>query len=348
MTPESSHSLESAFVRQWPADAWRDSHVVVAVSSGPDSVAMLRAIVAIKAKCGGGGEIFAAHFNHGLRGAEADADQAWLEAVCRRLDVPLEIGRADVSALAADRGDGLEAAARDARYAFLARTAEKLGARFVAVAHTADDQAETVLHRVLRGTGLAGLAGMPASRPLSPSVSLVRPLLAVKRSDVLEYLDAIGQDYRVDPTNADPRWTRNRLRNELLPLLRRQYNPAVDEALVRLAAQAGESQNLITEMADELAAESVVIRWPAHAGFGTRAARAEIDCSRLNATPPLLIREVCRIVWQRANWPMQAMGFDSWQLLSELIQGTRVEPANLPASIRASREKDTLVVENRG
>ncbi|HEY3393570.1 MAG TPA: tRNA lysidine(34) synthetase TilS, partial [Lacipirellulaceae bacterium] len=152
-------ALEQHIAAAWPVAAWRDSHVVLGVSSGPDSVAMLRAMMSIKAQGGGRGRLFVAHFNHAARGADADADQAWLDALCRRLDVPLETARADTS-IASLTGDGWEASARAARYKFLTHTAEKFGARFVAVAHTANDQVETVLHRILRGTGLAGLAGM--------------------------------------------------------------------------------------------------------------------------------------------------------------------------------------------
>ena len=159
----------------------------------------MRAILAVKSKSGGIGRLFVAHFNHGIRGADADADQLWLEAVCRQLDVPFETARAEALETTTPRRDGWEATARAARYEFLGHTAEKLGARFVAVAHTADDQVETVLHRILRGTGLSGLAGMPASRPLSPSVALVRPLLRATRSELLDYLAAIGQEHRLRP-----------------------------------------------------------------------------------------------------------------------------------------------------
>jgi tRNA(Ile)-lysidine synthase len=169
-------SLQVEFTDAWSPATWRDSHVVLAVSAGPDSVAMLRAALAIKARAGGRGQLHVAHLNHALRGAESDADAAWLKALCTRLNVPLQIDKADVAEIAARQGDGLEAAARAARYDFLRRTAERLGARFVATAHTADDQAETVLHRTLRGTGLAGLRGIPRVRPLTDHAGQASPL----------------------------------------------------------------------------------------------------------------------------------------------------------------------------
>ena len=126
--------------------------------------------------------------------------------------------------------------------------AEAVGARFVATAHTRDDQVETALFQLLRGAGLRGLAGMPFSRPLSPSVALVRPLLDCERSVLRRYLASIGQTYRDDATNADPHFARNRVRNELLPYLREQFNPEVDQAIARTADIAGEAERLIESL----------------------------------------------------------------------------------------------------
>jgi tRNA(Ile)-lysidine synthase len=333
--------LEDRFDAAWPALSWRDLHVVLAVSAGPDSVAMLRAAMALKNEAGGSGKLFVAHLNHALRGDQADADEAWLKALCQRLNVPLELGKADVAEIAAQQGDGLEAAARAARYDFLQSSAERLGARFVATAHTADDQVETVLHRIVRGTGLSGLAGMVRSRPLSPSVTLVRPLLDMRRRDVLDYLAAIGQDYRTDPSNADPRFTRNRLRHDLLPLLREQYNADVDAALLRLATQACDSQQLVAELAAGLVRKCVA----RNAG----ADGVRIDCQPLCGQSPLVIREVFKIAWNDAGWPQQAMGFDQWQQLAELVRtGANSPTVNLPGNIRARRDKHHLILERLG
>ena len=337
----SAPALESRFDAAWPARSWCDLHVVLAVSAGPDSVAMLRAALALKNEAGGRGQLVVAHLNHGLRSSEADADEAWLKALCQRWNVPLELGKADVVEMAAQHGNGLETAARNARYDFLQRSAERLGARFVATAHTRDDQVETVLHRLVRGTGLAGLAGISSTRPLSPSVTLVRPLLDVRRRDVLEYLDAIGQDFRTDASNADPRFTRNRLRHELLPLLRGQYNVDVDTALLRLATQARDAQQLVAELAAGLAQQCVARCQEAD---GIR-----IECRPLGGQSPLIIREVCKIAWSDVGWPLQAMGFDQWQQLADLVRGDGELPAlNLPGNIRARRDRRHLILEPLG
>jgi len=327
--------LETALTGAWPAAEWRDVHALLAVSGGADSVAMLRAAWAAKQRFGGEGRLYAAHFNHGLRPADASADETWLAALCNRLEVPLEIGRCDVTALAAEQGDGLEAAARVARYEFLRGSAERLGTRFVAVAHTADDQVETVLHRLLRGTGVAGLAGMPRVRPLSPTVTLVRPMLSVRRADVLKYLAAIDQDYRTDASNADPRFTRNRLRHDLLPRLRAEYNVDVDQALVRLATQADESQQLIARLAHAL-----YVR-----GMKMSAGNISVDCSALAGDLPILVREACKTAWGVVGWPQQNMGFEAWCQLAALIsQDADGRSLNLPGGVNARRLGDRVEI----
>ena len=314
---------------------WCDTHVVLGVSGGADSVAMLRAMAALKERHGGRGKLYVAHLNHGLRGSAADADEGWLRSLCERQKLILDIERMDVSAISAEQGDGWEAAARSARYDFLRAAAERIGGRFVATAHTADDQVETVLHRILRGTGIDGLAGMAKARPLTPGIALVRPMLDLKRRDVLDYLAAIGQDYRTDATNQDTQWTRNRLRHELLPQLRERYNPQVDAALLRLAAQAGEAQQVVAELATTLAERYVEAKF----------SRAKVDCDALEGQPAIVVREVFKSAWRQAGWPEQSMGFDEWQQLAALATGGGSQVVNLPGGIRAKREGQFVVLE---
>jgi tRNA(Ile)-lysidine synthase len=342
------HEFEMWLATSWPTSEWCGSHVVLAVSGGPDSVAMLRAMVAVKATAGGDGRLFVAHLNHGLRSA-ADEDHAWLQSLCQRLGIPLEFGRANVAKIAEEKGDGWEAAARLARYEFLRETAERVGARFVATGHTADDQAETVLHRVLRGTGIEGIAGIPKVRQLSPSVSIVRPLLNVRRADVLAYLSSIGQNYRIDASNEDTTWTRNRLRNDLLPELRERYNRRVDTALTRLAAQASEAQMLIRQTAEKVARDCIV----------RNAEGIQINCSKLEGQLPVVVNEVIKLAWRDAGWPLQSMGFDEWQQLAVLVARAEAssfppnaadkrDVINLPGNIRARLASGVVVLEPLG
>ena len=354
-TDHANDAFETKVTAAWPAADWRETHVLLAVSGGPDSVALLRAVHSLKQCAGGRGEVFVGHLNHGMRGEDADADQSWLAELCDRLELPLETGHADVAGLAAGQGDGWEAAARTARYDFLRRTAERVGARWVATGHTRDDQVETIVHRLIRGTGLAGLGGMRRARSLSPTATLVRPMLEVRRDEVLAYLNALGQDFRTDATNADVRFTRNRLRKRLLPLLRTEFNADFDEAIVRLAEQAAESQQVIEWHAAELVLKCVQIDWPApldrtqekrQAGVQPPAAESvRIDCRPLAGQPVLIVREVCRAAWREAKWPLQAMGFDEWQRLALLAMGDEVRPRiNLPGNIRAGRRDELLVL----
>lgn len=331
----SGHELERRIAESWPVREWCDTHVVLGVSGGADSVAMLRAMAALKAKHGGRGNLYVAHLNHGLRGSAGDADEAWLRSLCERMNIMLDAERMDVSAIATEQGDGWEAAARSARYGFLRAAAERIGGRFVATAHTADDQVETVLHRILRGTGIDGLAGMSKARPLTPGIALVRPMLEVKRHEVIEYLAAIGQDYRTDATNQETQWTRNRLRHDLLPQLRERYNPQVDAAFLRLAVQACDVQQVVAEIAATLAVRCV----------DAELNRAKVDCEALKGQSAIVVREVFKFAWRQAGWPEQSMGFDEWQQLASLATTEDIRTLNLPGRIRAKREGQFVVLE---
>ncbi len=214
--------------------------VVMAVSGGPDSMAMLHLLVELNRTDKLKWHVHVAHFNHQIRGSDADADADFVAAQAKALRLPFTIEREDIPSLAQQAKQSIEETARDRRYAFLERACLRAEAQAVAVAHHADDNAETVLHHILRGTGLRGLAGMPVMRPISPGseVRLIRPLLAFHRAELLAYLEAEKIPYRQDRSNVSDEHTRNRLRNRVFPLLRREFNPQVTDALLRLAEQA--------------------------------------------------------------------------------------------------------------
>jgi tRNA(Ile)-lysidine synthase len=202
--------------------------LVAALSGGADSVALTHALARLAPRLGF--RLVAAHFDHGLRpDSPVDADSC--AALCAQLGVELRLGSADVRARARNERRGLEDAARRERYAFLGRVVAEEGASALAVAHTRDDQAETLLLRLLRGAGRRGLASMRERRG-----RLLRPLLGVSRAEVLRYLGERGLSWREDPTNADPAHLRNRVRHELIPLLEARFNPRLRESLVRTAA----------------------------------------------------------------------------------------------------------------
>lgn len=217
---------------------------LVACSGGADSTALLLSMreLLMEGRIGG---LFAAHLNHGIRGESAERDQRFCESLCGELGIPIAVETADVPAYAKAHGQTLEQAAREVRYAFLERARAAFGADVVFTAHHRDDQAETVLLHLLRGASAAGLGGM---KPRNGSIA--RPLLNASREDILAYLDERGANYCEDETNADNGAARNRIRNELLPLLK-TYNPAVAEALCKSAALLAEDEAYLTVLANE-------------------------------------------------------------------------------------------------
>jgi tRNA(Ile)-lysidine synthase len=234
-----------------------DGAVVLAVSGGADSMCLADAALAMH---GDTPAFVIAHLNHQLRGAESDGDAQFVQAFAAQRGVPCEVGNVDGVALAASRKVSIEVAARDARYAFLAEVATKHGATRVALAHHADDQAETVLLRLLRGTGPAGLRGMQPTSPMhnAPQLIAVRPLLRITRSEIEQYCRACKLDWRHDTSNDALHHTRNRVRHELLPLLA-QYNPNIRATLTRLADTLASDYEIVEsatrEMFDRIAIE---------------------------------------------------------------------------------------------
>ena len=218
--------------------------VVVGLSGGADSVALLDVLTALGARRGF--QVVAAHLDHGLRPSSA-ADAKFCAGLCDGLGVPLETGRADVRARARRDKGGTEEAARRERYAFLRGVKDRHGAAAIAVAHTLDDQAETLLLRLLRGAGSAGLGAM---RPVAGDV--IRPMLEATRREVLAHLEARGLQWREDETNTDDSFLRNRTRHELLPYLERRFNPRVRQALARTASVLAEEAGVLAEEGESL------------------------------------------------------------------------------------------------
>ena len=214
--------------------------VVLAVSGGADSMALLHLLAALGRQSDWQLELSVAHFNHGLRGVDSDADAEFVRGAAEGLRLTCDVERREIRTLAQAARAGIEETSRRERYAFLERISLRRGASSVAVAHHADDQAETVLHRLARGTGLRGLAGMPVSRPLTPgsNIQLVRPLLTFTRAQLREFLHSQQIPFREDESNSERDAARNRIRHMVIPVLEEQINPQVRSALVRLAEQA--------------------------------------------------------------------------------------------------------------
>jgi tRNA(Ile)-lysidine synthase len=235
--------------------------VVVGVSGGADSVCLLHVLA--KWQKGLGIKLHVAHLNHQLRGVESEADAKYVSNLAGSLGIPITIDRQDVAAYRIERNFSVEEAARELRYAFLAKVAREVGANRIGIGHTRDDQVETILMHILRGTGITGLCGLAPCSPMAydsqgmslpakqSNLLIIRPLLDVAREETTSYCQEHQLDPRIDSSNRSLSFFRNRLRLQLLPLLR-QYNPSVDQALLRLADIAKEDSALIEQQSYEL------------------------------------------------------------------------------------------------
>ncbi len=270
--------------------------VVVAVSGGGDSVGLLRILHALAPEVGL--ELTVAHLDHGAR-PESAADARFVAELAAALDLPFALGH-----WAPRRSSHFEADARTARYDWLAQVAREQGASAIAVGHTRDDQAETILHRIVRGTGLRGLSGMPSRRRLSGSLTLVRPLLVTTRAEIRAYLAALDQPYREDPTNTDTARTRARIRHNLLPRLADEYNPKVAEALVRLGQIAGSEQRRRERTRSRRVEEAL---------FESGPNTIVLLITVLNRLPTAERVEVIRLAWRQCRWPEGAMTARHWR-----------------------------------
>ncbi|MGC8638817.1 MAG: tRNA lysidine(34) synthetase TilS [Isosphaeraceae bacterium] len=295
---------------------------VVAVSGGSDSVGLLRILHRLSPELGL--SLSVAHLDHGVRGDAARDDARFVEGLAAELGLPCDVG-----AWQPARPGHFEADARRARYAWLHEIAVARGAAAIAVGHTRDDQAETILHRIVRGTGLRGLAGMPARRvlPGDPSVTLLRPLLSVSRREIRDYLAMLEQDYRDDASNSDLTRTRARIRHDLLPRLAREYNPRVVEAIVRLGRLAG---------ASERATEQKLIELEHGATWKLSHDQAVLRRDRLLQLPVFLRAELIRRVWRKAGWPEAGMSAKRWRRLASLARSRRINRLSIGGGIELS------------
>jgi tRNA(Ile)-lysidine synthase len=311
----------------WPAEAWRSCHVLVAVSGGADSVALLRSLAKVAQRTPGDGRLIVGHFNHRTRGPASDDDATWVVQLADGLGLEAIVGRAEHAAKLAS-----EDQARRARYEFLQSTAEQVGARYVATAHTADDQAETVLLRILRGSGIEGLAGMPFARPLGPAVTLVRPLLEVTRTEVEQYLGQLGQAFRRDASNDQTHFSRNWVRHELLPMIRSHLPQDPSDSLLRLADQASQWREAIDAIAGELG------EWTASVENSGSTITIHLDASKLATQPAIVVQQVARGLWRSAGWAEQAMGMGEWQRIASAVADPAASTFQLPGGIMVARQ----------
>jgi tRNA(Ile)-lysidine synthase len=282
--PSSSQAIVSAFLKiSEKKELWRyGDAIVVAVSGGPDSMALLHLLHSVSKEQRL--RLIVAHVNHGFRGEESERELHTVVRFAASLELPCETVTLDMPAYLQENRLNLQAAAREKRYAFLHDTAERHGASIIALAHHADDQAETVLMRLIRGAGLGGLSGMTDKRA-EKNMELIRPLLRMNKSGLLRYCEDYGIPYMVDSSNAKRDYFRNKVRLDILPYLE-QYNPRLSSSLQRLAEVAGAEDDYM-EQQTELLLESIVSRRQGH---------LEVSCVDLTRLHVALQRRLIKLI----------------------------------------------------
>lgn len=305
-------------------EKWFEFPLLVAVSGGADSVALLRVLLELRELHGQNDSmLFVAHVNHAMRGEESNEDECFVGRLAEANGLQFRCERLKPEA------DRSEESLREARYRALIKIANQLDARYIATGHTSDDQVETILFRIFRGTGIGGLAGIPPIRVVDQSISIVRPLLEVTRAEILLFLKARGQDYRADSSNHDTRYSRNIIRHEILPQIRERFGPAVDKSVLRLGSQSQEFQDFL-DFATGSLADAVIAK---------SSDRLELRTEPFRQHEPILIRHFLSQCWRELNWPRQAMTSDWWSKIADSILQTEHTDQivlNLPAEIRLS------------
>ncbi len=308
------------------------ARVVVGVSGGADSIVLLHLLHRLRSRWDLA--LHVAHLDHGLR-PDAGQDAVFVERVATDWQIPCTIERCDVSARCQQAGWSLEDGARRIRYQMFLEVAKRHSATHIALAHTADDQAETVLMRLLRGTGLLGLGAIPMKRQMQ-GVWLVRPLLQAWRRDLLAYVEGEHLPYREDSTNNDTRFVRNRIRHELLPLLERDYNPNIKGTLTQLAEQSGCDYAYLQD--------SAARQWKRL----TRSSEQQVSMtiSSFLRQPKALQRQFVRRAVQHVRGDLMQFEFRHWRAAERLFLEQPVGTVlDLPGGVQLRRESDRVVCQ---
>lgn len=324
-----NYSFFSKFRQSFPNELAPHHRPIVAVSGGKDSIALACAIwslyPAIK------DSLIVAHVNHGLRGAEGDLAEDFVSTLSQGFGATFCSRKLDPRKLKSSP-DGIESAARTARYDFFVELAKTYGSRYVFTAHHADDQAETILFRILRGTGIKGLRGIPVLSQLTPELTLCRPMLHVSREEIESYLASIEMNWREDSSNSENKFSRNKIRNIVLPKLESMFGTDVSNSIFTLGQIASEHWSLIESLLEPL--QSLVVS--SGENF------VEIDSTGLRTHHPVLITEFLRKVWGDRGFPQQDVSAADWQLLKEWVlldrpQSRRDFPGGVAASLNSGR-----------
>lgn len=313
------------------SDPHSPNSILIALSGGADSVALLIAMREFQNDFGW--DLHAAHFNHELRGEESDSDANWVEDLCETLRVKLLVEKASQC----KNSDSIksEESARSMRYKFLTRCAKEKNCSAIFFAHHQNDQVETILHHIIRGTGLRGLRGIPSRRMLDSEIELFRPMLSIRKDEILEYLESVGQNFREDSTNAFSDFTRNKLRNELIPLLKSEFNPSFEDAILGLGKRAAEVEEIIQFTVNDLLDDCIL---------DSEVGVCKIALKSIQSKPASLIKEFFIQLWINKNWPRQKMGESEWNRLAEIAQSDSDRSIDLAGGIHIQKRGRLMVI----
>jgi len=306
-------------------------HVLVAVSGGPDSVALLLSLCRLAPALHL--TLTVAHLNHGIRGEEATADEEFVRQLSARLNLPYISERIEIKELAQSERRNLEELAREKRYEFLKRTAHEVGAGKIAVGHTMNDQAETALFRFIRGSGIEGLS---AIHPIMDGI-IIRPLLECSRDSILEYLAIEQVGYCEDSTNSDLHYSRNRLRREVVPLLERRFNPQLIPTLAREAFLAREIWSFVESHARSVFAEI----------HSRKGASISLRIADIRETHPALQKEIIRLGIRECLGSLLSIGSVHIRSVLDLFDGAQSgAQVQLPHGGTVLRQFDEILILN--
>ena len=316
---------------RWPVESWFRRPIMIAVSGGADSVLLLRILIDLQQISEKKGEIIIAHVDHGTRDSSA-SDAEFIRLLAEQHGLQLVSRRIDMGAL--KERTASEDTLRQARYEQLMDMAHSCGARYLATGHNLEDQVETALFRIFRGTAFSGLQGIPPLR-VDGAVSIVRPLLHVSRQTILAALKEIEQPFCEDPSNRESHYTRNFLRNEILPLLRTRF-PAIDGSIIKLVDMATEFEHYLNGQAESLRASV------------SKNGDQELTLSKseLEQADPLVIGQFFNQLWQERGWPRQDMSREWWRKLTDLARQREGQVVlNLPGDIRVESDPRRLRIK---
>lgn len=318
-----------------------DETAIVAVSGGADSTALLLALDELKNAHKLSTKICVAHLDHRLRSTSAK-DAAWVKELANKLGYECVVGRSKVEEIARENADNLEQAAREARYAFLERTAKRKSAQYVLTGHTMDDQAETVLMRLMRGSASPGLGGMEQVRPFGKTskIKLVRPILWARRSETETYCRVRKTEFLTDEMNADQKFSRVKVREQLLPLMQ-SFNNKIVEAISRTASQLREDAAVLLNDSDALLRRAAVLD-----NGEDETQTPVLDVKVLAVAAPALRRRALRQWIAEARGNTRRLEMVHLLAVENLLEGTaggRV--VELPGGLRVRRKKNRLEFE---